>query len=163
MSGRYGTALAFYRRYAAITARNANGGTCNMKARFSKAQLACAAMGMAAVLFGTGCAQAPTAEPAKRFEIPTFPPPPETARIVWERTLHSSADVVPDDKDGGLRRLVTGEMRTGEGLAKPYGVAVRNGRVYVGDTVGRHVVLFDLNAKRYTRIGLDDPGSLRMP
>jgi DNA-binding beta-propeller fold protein YncE len=120
-------------------------------------------MGMAAVLFGTGCAQAPPAETTKRFEIPTFPPPPEAARIVWERTLHSSADVIPDDKDGGLRRLVTGEMRTGEGLAKPYGVAVRNGRVYVGDTVGRHVALFDLNAKRYTRIGLDDPGSLRMP
>jgi len=134
-----------------------------MKAKFSKAQLACAAMGMAAVLFASGCAQAPPTQARKPFEIPVFPPPPEAARIVWERTLHSSADVVSDDKDGSLRRLVTGEVRRGEGLSKPYGVAVRNGRVYVGDTVARAVMLFDLNAKRFTHIGLDDPGSLRMP
>jgi DNA-binding beta-propeller fold protein YncE len=117
----------------------------------------------AMLLFAAGCAQAPQAPPGKPFEAPVFPPPPEAARIIWERTLHSSADVVADDKDGALRRLVTGEVRTGEGLAKPYGVAVRNGRVYVGDTVSRHVALFDLNARRYTRIGLEDPGSLRMP
>ncbi|HXD43390.1 MAG TPA: 6-bladed beta-propeller [Ramlibacter sp.] len=134
-----------------------------MKARFSKAQFACAAMGIAAMLFAAGCAQAPPAQVGKPFEVPVFPPPPETARIIWERTLHSSADVVADDKDGSLRRMVTGEVRTGEGMAKPYGVAVRNGRVYVGDTVGRYVALFDLNARRYTRIGLEDPGSLRMP
>jgi len=120
-------------------------------------------MGIAAMLFAAGCAQAPPTQVGKPFEVPVFPPPPETARIIWERTLHSSADVVADDKDGSLRRMVTGEVRTGEGMAKPYGVAVRNGRVYVGDTVGRYVALFDLNARRYTRIGLEDPGSLRMP
>lgn len=110
-----------------------------------------------------GCAQAPQARDAKPFEIPVFPPPPEAARIAWERTLHSSADVVPDDKDGGLRRFVTGEQRSGEGLDKPYGVAVRNGRVYVGDTVARNIAVFDLNARRYERIGIEEPGALRMP
>lgn len=120
-------------------------------------------MGMAlSLLLAAGCAQAPPTS-ARAPEIPVFPPPPEAARIIWERTLHSSADVVKDDKDGALRRLVTGEVRTGEGLDKPYGVAVRDGRVYVGDTVSRTVVMFDLNAHRFTRIGLDDPGSLRMP
>lgn len=120
-------------------------------------------MGMAFALFVTGCAQEPQARAGKPFEVPVFPPPPETPRIVWERTIHNSADVTADDKDGGLRRLVTGEQRTGEGMDKPYGVAVRNGRVYVGDTLARNVVMFDLNAKRVTRIGVDDPGSLRMP
>jgi DNA-binding beta-propeller fold protein YncE len=134
-----------------------------MKAIFSKAQLACAAMGMAAMLFAAGCAQAPPTQASRPFEVPVFPPPPEAPRIVWERTLHSSADVVADDKDASLRRFVTGERRSGEGLDKPYGVAVRNGRVYVGDTVGRSVMMFDLNAGRFTRIGMDDPGSLRMP
>ena len=133
-----------------------------MQAMFSKAQLACAAIGMAALLWLAGCAQAPQAT-AKPAEIPVFPPPPEVARVIWERTLYSSADVVQDDKDGALRRLVTGSVRTGEGMAKPYGVAVRNGRVYVGDTVGRSVLLFDLNARRFMQIGVDDPGSLRMP
>src|SRR3990172_2356935 len=133
-----------------------------MKARFSKAQVVCAVVGMAALLFAGGCAQAPT-QTSKPFENPVFPPPPEMPRIYWERTLHSSADVVADDKDGTLRRMVTGEVRAGEGLDKPYGVAVKNGRVYVGDTVGRHVVVFDLNAKSVTRIGTDEPGALRMP
>src|SRR4051794_23638456 len=138
------------------------GGSSLMKFRFSKARLACAVLGMAALLLA-GCAEAPKVQDAKPFEIPVYPPPPEVARIVWERTLYGSGDVVPDDKDGTLRRLVTGEVRSGEGLSKPYGVAVRGGKVYVGDTVSRNVAVFDLNGKKFTRIGLDDPGSLRMP
>lgn len=134
-----------------------------MKARFSKARLACAVVGMVAALLAAGCAQAPQAQAAKPFVTPVFPPAPEPARFVWERSLHTSADVVPDDGDGALRRLVTGEQRTGQALNKPYGVAARNGRVYVGDTVARHVALFDLNARTYTRIGVDEPGALRMP
>ena len=134
-----------------------------MKINFSKARLACAGAGIAVAVFATGCAQVSENQNAKPMEIPVFPPPPETPRLIWERTLHSSADVTPDEKDGSFRRMVTGEVRTGEGMAKPYGVAVRNGRVYVGDTVGRSVVLFDLNGKRHSRIGIEDPGALRMP
>lgn len=133
-----------------------------MKFTFSKARLVCALVGIAASVLAAGCAQAPQ-QAGKPFEPPVFPPAPEIARFYWERTLHTSADVVPDDKDGALRRLVTGESRRGEGLSKPYGVAVRNGRVYVGDTVARHVVLFDLNRNIHKQIGAEEPGALRMP
>ena len=131
-------------------------------ARFPKAQICAAVVGIALSLLG-GCAQVPENAGGKAPETPVFPPPPEAPRIVWERTLHSSADVVPDDSDAALRRMVTGEQRAGEGLAKPYGVAVRNGRVYVGDTVARNVMVFDLAQHKHTRIGADDPGALRMP
>lgn len=134
-----------------------------MNPRFSKASRLCAVLGMAGLLLAAGCAEAPKAPAAKKEDIPVFPPPPETARIYWERMLMSSADVVADDKDASLRRMVTGEVRTGQGIDKPYGVAARDGKVYVGDTVGRHVAVFDLNAKKYSRIGQDDPGALRMP
>ena len=80
-----------------------------------------------------GCAEAPRAASAQR--VPVFPPPPEVPRFYYERSIYSSADVLPDDRDGALRRLVTGELRSGEGMAKPYGLAVRQGRLYVGDTV----------------------------
>lgn len=133
-----------------------------MKSGISKARIACAVLGTAALLLA-GCAEAPRTPEGKRAELPVYPPPPEAPRILWERTLYGSADVVPDDKDGALRRMVTGETRTGDGLSKPYGLAVRNGKVYVGDTVARNVAVFDLNARKFTRIGLDDPGSLRMP
>jgi DNA-binding beta-propeller fold protein YncE len=118
---------------------------------------------MAAVaLLAAGCAEVQT-RAARPVEIPVFPPAPEKARFIWERSLYSSADVVPDDKDGSLRRLVTGEMRSGEGMNKPYGVAVRHGRVYVGDTVARVVMMFDLATRRYKLIGGEEPGALRMP
>ncbi|MBL0088437.1 MAG: 6-bladed beta-propeller [Ideonella sp.] len=108
-----------------------------------------------------GCAEAPRA--ARAPDIPVFPPPPEAPRFFYERSLYSSADVLPDDRDGALRRFVTGEVRAGEGLAKPYGLAVRQGRLYVGDTVNRYVAMFDLAGKRYKHIGVDEPGGLRMP
>lgn len=108
------------------------------------------------------CAEVPQA-PQRPVELPAFPPPPEQPRFIYERSLRSSADVLPDDKDASLRRLVTGEVRTGEGMSKPYGVAARNGRIYIGDTVARLVVMYDLAQRRYKQIGTDDPGSLRMP
>ena len=129
---------------------------------FPKASRRCAVLGMAGLLILAGCAEAPKA-PSKPVELPVYPPPPEVARFYWERALHNTADVVADDKDGALRRAITGERRTGQGVDKPYGVAVRNGKVYVGDTVGRFVMMYDLNAGKFTRIGQDDPGALRMP
>jgi sugar lactone lactonase YvrE len=133
-----------------------------MNARFSKASRACAVVGMCSLLLFAGCAEAPKAPPRK-VEVPVYPPAPETPRFYYERTIHSSADVMADDKDGSLRRALTGENRTGEGLDKPFGVAARGGRIYVGDTAARNVIMFDLNAKKVTRIGTQDPGALRMP
>lgn len=108
-----------------------------------------------------GCASVP--EPARPLERPVFPPPPGQARYIWDRTLRSSADVVADDLESELRRLVTGEQRGGVGLAKPYGVVARRGQLYVGDTVLRHVLHFDLVNGRFERIGVDEPGALHMP
>lgn len=111
-----------------------------------------------------GCvATAPQQPAAKAPAIPVYPPAPEVPRMYWERTLYGSGDVVDDDKSGALRRMVTGEVRTGEGMAKPYGVAVRNGKVYVGDTQARAVLVFDLNGRKFSRIGTSNPGQIGMP
>ena len=130
--------------------------------RFSKASRACAVLGMASLLLFAGCAEAPKA-PAKKAEIPVYPPAPEAPRFYYERTIHSSADVLADNKENAFRRAVTGENRAEEGLDKPFGVAARGGRIYVGDTSAHRVVLFDLNAKKVTHIGMQDPGALRLP
>ena len=110
-----------------------------------------------------GCAFEPARVAAKPREIPVFPPPPERARFIYERTLYSSADVVDDAADGEFERLVTGTVRAGEGLQKPYGLAVYKGKVYVGDTVRRRVAVFDIPGRSYSTIGDEDPGSLRLP
>lgn len=120
-------------------------------------------MQLAGVLL-LGACSAPTQAPREQ-EIPVFPSPPDEARFIYERTLYSSVDVVKEDKNAELRRLLTGESaRSGEGLGKPYGVAVYHGRVYVSDTAQHSVAVFDIPGQRFFRIGDDDDaGKLRMP
>lgn len=93
----------------------------------------------------------------------TFPPPPDEPRFYYERSIFSSADVKPDSVSDRLRRALTGELVTGEGFAKPYSVAVHHGRIFVGDTVRRSVLVFDIPEQRFFTIGEDDPGGLVMP
>jgi len=103
------------------------------------------------------CAQAPGASaPAAPREI-VFPPPPDEARFVFERTIRSSADILPAEAGSELRKLVTGEQGGGEPLSKPYAVAVFRGRIYVSDTVARFVRVFDVPQGQQHKIG-DEEG-----
>ena len=92
-----------------------------------------------------------------------FPPPPDEPRFYYERSIFSSADVKPDTATDKLRRALTGEHVTGQGLAKPYSVAVHHGRIFVGDTVRRSVMVFDIPEQKFFTIGEEDPGGLLMP
>ncbi|MDQ1315555.1 MAG: hypothetical protein QG662_1664 [Pseudomonadota bacterium] len=116
---------------------------------------------IAGTVFMAGCATETNS--VKEAVIPVFPPPPEEPRFFYERTLLSSADVVPEDSTAELRRSLLGGSRTGEGLAKPYGVAVHHGRVFVGDTAARNVAVFDIPGGRFFRIGDGDLGALVKP
>jgi DNA-binding beta-propeller fold protein YncE len=97
----------------------------------------------------------------------TFPPPPDEPRFYWERTIYSSANVNEDTDSDKLRRALTGERIRGTGLAKPYGIAVQQGRVYVGDTVSKMVHEFDFPQHKYIKIGEDEDengnGKLQLP
>ena len=114
-----------------------------------------------AVAVLAGCASAPP--PAPKTVVLAFPPPPEAPRFVFERAIYSSADVVPDEANADLRRMVTGESRTGEGLAKPYAVAVHQGKVFVSDSAERYIKVFDVPGARFYRIGEADPGRILKP
>ena len=121
-------------------------------------------LALAALVFG-GCTTAPRPRsmPQSLKDMLIFPPPPDQARFIYERTLRSSADVVPDKEDDALRRALTGERKRGEGLGKPYGVAVHRGRVFVGDTAQRNVMVFDIPQQKFFVIGEEDPGQLARP
>jgi len=118
-------------------------------------------MCLAAAMLLASCAV--THEAPKPQAIPVFPQPPDEARFYFERSIYTSADVVKDEKNGDLRRMLTGESRTGEGLGKPYGVAVYHGRVFVSDTALHAVAVFDIPEQRFFKIGDEDPGKLVMP
>jgi DNA-binding beta-propeller fold protein YncE len=101
--------------------------------------------------------------PKSLKDLLVFPPPPDEPRFIYERTLTASIDVVPEEEDDILRRALTGEKKQGEALAKPYGVAVQRGRVYVGDTARRNVMVFDTVEKKFFTFGEEDPGQLGRP
>lgn len=116
---------------------------------------------VAASLFA-GCAPVPVA-PRRDSGPLLFPKPPDEPRFVFERTIYTSADVVPDEQASQFRRFVTGEVRSGEGLAKPYAVAVHQGRIFLSDSVERFIKAFDVPQGRHIKVGADDPGKLIKP
>lgn len=97
------------------------------------------------------------------FEPPVYPPPPEKARFIYERTLRTSFDVQEQTAMQKLKTFATGSVGSGYGLQKPYGVAAYHGRVYVSDTVQRVVMMFDVPGKAFHIIGRDGPGQLAKP
>lgn len=131
----------------------------NMQKQISRTARTVVAWG--AVLLLAACAA--TAPPLKPVKIPVFPPPPDEARFYFERSIYTSADIVKDGRNADLKRMLTGESRAGEGMAKPYGVAVHQGRVYVSDTAQHAVAVFDVPAQRYFKIGDGEIGKLGMP
>ena len=123
---------------------------------------------LAAALALGGCAMSgKKSEEKKHPDDLTFPPPPDEPRFYFERSIHSSADVQEDSSADAFRRALTGERKAGEGLSKPYSIAVQHGRVYVGDTVHRDVAVFDFPNHKFFKIGEDDDengnGKLAMP
>lgn len=112
----------------------------------------------------TACGEAPVRNEASAPRVLVFPSPPDEPRFYFERSLYSSSDVVDKEKGSALRQLLTGEAeRGGDGVAKPHGVAVRRGRVYVADSVAAAVRVFDLPGRRFFSIGQDEPGQLLQP
>ena len=95
-----------------------------------------------------------------------FPEPPADPRFYYERTLRSSTNVLPEDETDKLRRALTGETLKGEGFAKPHGIAVHHGRVFVGDPVRHIVMAFDIPEQKFFMIGQDEvegEGKLQRP
>lgn len=109
-----------------------------------------------------GCADAPQRREAARELV--FPSPPDEPKFVFERSIYSSRDVVSKGKDAALMQVLTGEgERGGEGLQKPYAIAVRQGRLYVSDPVAGTVKLFDIPGRRFVTIGPDPQEQLVQP
>lgn len=112
------------------------------------------------IILLTGCA----GEDIKR-EKPVFayPPPPDTVRFYYERTIHSSFDVKELSTGDKLRAFATGSYGSAEGLGKPWGVAVYQGRIYVTDTLKRAVLMFDVPGNKFKAFGKEGLGALRKP
>lgn len=112
------------------------------------------------IILLTGCAGG---DIKRERPVIAYPSPPDEARFYFERSLHSSFDVKEVTASDKLRAFATGVMGSAEGLGKPYGVAVFQGRVYVTDTLSRSVLMFDVPGNKFKIFDQDGPGALRKP
>ncbi len=134
----------------------------HMRSRL-RASIFAAVIGSAVLI--AACASPGTSSPPVAASQPdlVFPPPPEQARFVFERTILGSADVVVEDSETRWRRALTGETKHSTGFSKPFDVEACQGRVYVSDTVRRSVLMFDVPNGGFSEIGTMEPGELRKP
>jgi DNA-binding beta-propeller fold protein YncE len=107
-----------------------------------------------------GCAQTPPLPPVGA--PPMWPMPPEQPRYIHEAALRNAGSVDNLTPTSQMRRLLTGEDSRAS-FGKPLAVAAGRGRVYVGDTEGRRIFVFDLARRRSFSFGTRLEGELRKP
>ncbi len=90
-----------------------------------------------------------------------WPLPPEKPRIKYLRSLSDRKSV--EGSRSKILESLLGEEK-GDALQKPYGVAVSNGeKVYVTESSGGRVFVFDLKNSKLSFIGSSSFGSLASP
>lgn len=108
-----------------------------------------------------GCSGAPEKKEAAGDIV--FPSPPEEPRFVFEVSLMNSAQITAEVEKSRLKSWLTGEVDSGEVMAKPFDVSVCRGTVFVSDTVRRVVLAYDFPNRRYYKVGEEEPGALLKP
>lgn len=118
------------------------------------------ALALLLVIAATACAGPPPQQ--ERLNI-VYPPPPDQPRYYYEGTILSSLDVQEESSSARFKRFATGASLRGAGFSKPFGIAVTEGRLFIGDTVARHIAAFDFPRKRYYEFGNKGLGRLAKP
>lgn len=91
-----------------------------------------------------------------------FPVPPAEPRIQF-LTWASGADEIEAGR-GAFEKFILGdEPAVQRTIQKPYGIAVREGVVYVCDTKGLSLCRLDFGNMKYSVFGITGPGRLRKP
>jgi len=103
------------------------------------------------------------AEPEKAVDQPVFyPPPPNQPRLQYLTKFSSVLDVSAKKK--GFRDFVFGgEENEGHLVGKPYGLAVRDGAIYVVDTRGNGYGVFDVANGRSRMVQPTGAGAMKKP
>jgi len=97
-----------------------------------------------------------------RLEPVFWPPAPDLPRVQFLRGIKDYSSVV---EENSLNLLQVGEKKSDKlPIVKPYGIAVKNGKIYVTDTIPAEVLIIDLPAKTVSRLpGNRGNGKLKKP
>ena len=111
----------------------------------------------------SGCGQA---GPPPVAEDLFYPPLPQRPRIQFLRALASAEDV--EAPPTGLQQFIMGRETGAEAVAsrtvlKPYGLVLKDGRLYVCDTGGSKTAVFDFKNRKYATLGQQGEHRLQKP
>ncbi len=99
-------------------------------------------------------------KPVNQDNLIIYPSPPDTTRIQYLTSISTSDDVAK--KRSSFTKFVVGENES-QRIVKPYGLAIKNGKLYVCDTILGGLEIIDLVSgefKYFTPSGL---GELKKP
>lgn len=115
-------------------------------------------VGPIVLAMGSGC-RAPSKDDRALLFFPAPPGEPRVQFLTWA----SGADQVEPAR-GSFAKFVLGDEPTVlRAINKPYGLAARDGVVYVCDTKGLSLCRLDFRNRRYSVLGAQGPGRLRKP
>jgi sugar lactone lactonase YvrE len=113
--------------------------------------------GFAALLaLVAGCA---TKKPVTR-NYTVFPAPPDEPRIQYLMSYGSETDL---GGHGRFNEFIVGKEKEFRPIWKPYGVAIRKGKVYVCDTQAANVSMADLSRRKLDYLKPDGQAAMRLP
>ncbi len=91
-----------------------------------------------------------------------FPSPPGTPRVQF-LTWMTGAEQVEPGRDAFESFVLGEESKLSRSINKPYGLAARDGVVYVCDTKGLSICKLDFRSQTFSVFGMSGPGRLRKP
>jgi DNA-binding beta-propeller fold protein YncE len=89
-----------------------------------------------------------------------FPPAPDEPRVQFLTSFSAGIDL---GRSSSFADFITGKPASPNSLIKPYGLAVKDGKIFVCDTVAGAVEVFDLVKKRSSYFAPRGEGRLLMP
>ncbi|NOX85831.1 MAG: hypothetical protein GXO86_07700 [Chlorobi bacterium] len=89
-----------------------------------------------------------------------YPSPPDTTRIQYLTKISSSLDIT--GKRSGFARFLFGELPD-MGIVKPYGLAIRDGKIYICDTQMDALEVINLEKHNFNYFSPEGMGQLKKP
>jgi len=89
-----------------------------------------------------------------------YPPPPDTPRYQFLTKITTSLDL--GKKESGFKRMLIGNEKP-KTIVKPYGVAIKYGKIYVCDTYGGGMEIIDLEKRTFDFFKPSGKGLLKNP
>lgn len=108
-----------------------------------------------------GCATGGNAPSAQTPNAVFYPELPNAPRIQHLTTFTGEVDLATDAS--AFAKFIVGDAQQGARLQQPYGVAVHGGRLYVADSKGPGLMVFDMAAGRVSLVTGTGNGRMKRP